>query len=310
MKALATRVWRFLATKLRLTSYFFGGRYPSEEYTSEKWTFPWSPAEDDTDKQRMDGTFRRVPATDHLALPREMEATAEVTAEGFPIDEENARLMETQNEEARKAKHEIDKDYMVVFIPTGFRYRIISFMLLLWTVGALFVGVSVALPVQLGRSFFTLFTTREVHDGYSFIVGFYSLWACYLVGKAVDRLEKQHRRLQEAYGDKPLPKDIRILAVKRSLFWMGKMAYLGVFLGVVIPILLAFVMDLYVVLPIRSTFNPGETPRIRVVDNWALGLLYGKIFMHLSRLQPQHHVVADIQRVRYSSFLALSLAGG
>ena len=104
MKAITTRVWRALATKLRLTSYFFGGRYPAEEFASDKWAFPWSPVEEDTENYRIDGTFRRVPATDHLALPRDMKATAEVTAEGWPVGEENARLLESQNEEARKAK--------------------------------------------------------------------------------------------------------------------------------------------------------------------------------------------------------------
>ncbi|EFI27420.1 RING finger membrane protein [Coprinopsis cinerea okayama7 len=301
LKTIATRVWRYLATKLRLTSYFFGGRYPDEEYASGGW-FGSSSTEttDETgDTRVVNGTFRRVPATDHLALPREMRATARVTADGTPYDEEAAKLIRMQNAEAQKARRDIDKDYMVVFIPAGFRYRILAFIGLLWTVGALFIGVAVALPVQLGRSFFGLFTTREVHDGYSFIVGFYSLWACYLCGRTIDRLEKQQRRIREAQDERGrvYVRDVRILAIKRSLCWVSKAAYVGFFMGVVVPILVSFVIDLYVVLPVRSMLNPGVTPRVRVVDAWALGLLYAKIAMHVLRLRPPNQLTRALQHM-------------
>ncbi|TFK17884.1 hypothetical protein FA15DRAFT_675738 [Coprinopsis marcescibilis] len=306
LKALATKLWRVLAENLRLTSYFFGGRYPAEEFRTDKW-FHWPWSDPDTEEQwHLDGTLRRVPATDNIALPRTVRATAQVNADGTPFDDEAAQLMALQNSEAEKARHDVDKDYVVVFIPPMFRYRVFTFIFLLWIAGALFLGVSVALPVQLGRSFFSLFTTREVHDGYSFIVGFYSLWTCYLCGRAIDRLDKQHRRrVQNAASESDRPRDVRILAIKRTLFWMCKVAYMGFFLGVVIPILVAFVIDLYVVLPIRSTLNPSVTPRVRVVDSWAIGLLYAKIAMHLVQIQPTNQVAQGIKRVVDNGWIAL-----
>jgi E3 ubiquitin-protein ligase MARCH6 len=292
MKDLTTVVWKYLAKKLRLTSYFFGGRHSEEERTPNHWTKWLSPASEET--STADGSFKRVPATDNVALPRDFRATADVTENGEPVDEASARVMQIQNGEAEKAKRNIRDDYMIVYIPPHFRQRVISFIAFLWVIGAISLGVMVALPIQLGRSFFKLFTSRELHDGYSLIVGFYLLWGCYLVGKAIDKLDKRRQRARatDAPGG-----DLRVLVVKLGLVWVAKVLYMGFFLGIVIPILVAFVVDLYIILPIRFTLDPSMTPRIRVVDTWALGLIYGKIALHAVRIQPPNRITRGFQHV-------------
>ncbi|KAF8159833.1 hypothetical protein B0H34DRAFT_704960 [Crassisporium funariophilum] len=295
IKSVATTVWKFLATRLRLTSYFFGGRYPREECTPKNWrdNFVRGGVDVLDEGDAIDGTFRRVPATDNLALPRDMRATAAVTAEGEPVDEAAAALMALQNAEAEKAKRVVKDDYMIVYIPPHFRWRIIGFITLLWIFGAILLGFGVALPIQLGRSFFQLFTSREVHDGYSFILGFYLQWICYLIARAIDRLDK---RRQRRGGDGPRG-NLHILVVKRGLLWVAKTAYMVFFLGVVVPILLALVIDLYIILPIRFTLDPTLTPRIRIVDSWALGLLYAKIAFHAHRIQPPNRITRGLQHI-------------
>jgi len=193
IKHVATFVWKFLATRFRLTSYFFGGRHPEEEYTPKTWRalLFWSNMEMSED-DALDGSFRRVPATDNIALPRDMRATVAVTAAGEPVGDDAIKLMSLQNAEANKAKRSIKDDYMIVYLPPSLRYRVIGFITLLWIFGAIFIGFGVALPIQLGRSFFKLFSSREVHDGYSFIIGFYLVWMCYLFARAIDRLDKRH----------------------------------------------------------------------------------------------------------------------
>ncbi|KAF9460561.1 hypothetical protein BDZ94DRAFT_1197761 [Collybia nuda] len=295
LKEFATMLWKAVATRLRLTSYFFGGRYSNEEYTSKNWrvfSFHALDGLEDADAVR-DGTFRRVPATDNLALPRDMRATAGVTEDGEPVDEEAKGLMDIQNAEAEKAKRNIKEDYMVVYLPPHFRYRVLGFIALLWVIGAVLLGVAVALPIQLGRSIFELFTPREVHDGYALIVGFYLLWGCYLIGTAIDRLDK---RRQRSRADGPRA-DLRVLVIKRGLLWIAKAAYMAIFLGVVIPTLVSFVVELYIILPIRLALDPDMTPKMRVVDTWALGLLYAKIALHANRIQPPNRITRGLQHI-------------
>jgi E3 ubiquitin-protein ligase MARCH6 len=299
IKEIAGIVWRFLATRLRLTSYFFGGRHPEEEFTPKDWRdnllrpeiYVASP------EDVPDGSFRRVPATDNLALPRDMRATVAVTANGEPVDDEAKALMAMQNAEAEKAKHNVQDDYTVVYIPPNFRWRILTFITLLWIIGANCTGFAVAVPLTLGRSFFRLFTPRDVHDGYSFIVGFYLIWVCYLIARAVDKLDRRRKRRSDDDGPRA---ELGLLVAKRGLLWLAKVGYMAFSLGIVVPILLAIVIDLYIVLPIRFSVNPGMVPRIRIVDQWALGLLYAKIGIYVQRIQPPNRISVGLQHVRFS----------
>lgn len=308
IKEVATVVWKFLATRLRLTSYFFGGRYAQEEHTPKDWRDNFVRTETFVldSKIVFDGSFRRVPAVDNLALPRDMRATVAVTAQGIPIDDAASKLMAMQNIEAEKARRNVREDYMIVYLPPHFRWRVIGFITLLWVIGAMFVGFAVAVPLSLGRSFFSVFTRRDVHDGYSFIVGFYLVWFCYLVARAVDRLDRRRKRRHGGAGGGQQPRaELGLLVAKRGLLWVAKIVYMVFFLGVVIPVLLAVVIDLYVVLPVRFSANPNVVPRIRVVDQWALGLLYGKMAMYVLGLQPETRISRGLQHVSVLSFFCL-----
>ncbi|KAK0203078.1 hypothetical protein DFS33DRAFT_1344825 [Desarmillaria ectypa] len=301
VKKLVTVVWQFLARQLRLTSYFFGGRYPLEEVSPTKWSlkslfFSKSLFVDPTAKA--DGSFRRVPATDSIALPKDVGATAAVDERGNPIDERAERLITIQNLEALKAKHQIRDDYMVVYLPPNFRRRIFIFVAVLWVISALSLGVLVALPIALGRRFFGLFVAEDVHDGYSLIIGFYLLWGCYLVGKAIDRLDK---RRQRRGVDGPRA-DLWMLVVKRGLLWSAKISYMTLFLGIVIPTLVALAVDLYVILPIRLGLDPTLSPTIRIVDEWALGLLYVKIGLYVHRMQPRGRIARGIDLISHNGW--------
>lgn len=301
-KSFVLVIWKFLARQLRLSSYFFGGRYPSEEQPARTWKelFYGTPVEVDKDEKavevkKVDGGFRRVPATDNLALPREIRATVAVNENGEPVDDAARELMELQNSEAEKAARQVKDDYMIIYTPPYFKYRIITFILLLWSVGALVAGIAIAVPILLGRSVFRLYTPDDVHDGYSLILGVYLVWACYLAAQAVDRLDKRRQR-RSSGGDGPRA-HLYVLVLKRGLPWLAKTVYMVFWLGVVIPVLLAAVVDLYMILPIRLTLDPTMVPRMRVVDLWALGLLYAKLGLHLHRMQPPNRISRGLRHV-------------
>ncbi|EPQ56749.1 hypothetical protein GLOTRDRAFT_115872 [Gloeophyllum trabeum ATCC 11539] len=278
--------WKYAAARLRLTSYMFGERVPSEEYTPKnRFGLQGLTKMEVVEEGIRDGHFRRVPADDNIALPREMRATAEVTEHGEPANEEAARLIKVQNEEAQKAKRNPKTDYTIVYIPPNFRTRILTFIFVAWLAVCAGVAAVFIVPIQLGRLFFGVFIEREVHDGYSFLFGFYLLWGCYLVGYAVDRLDK---RRQRRGGEEPRA-EWPLYLLKRTLLWLSKIAYMVFTLGIVLPILIALVFEFYLILPFRYTVDPAFVPRIRLVDMWALGLVYAKIAIRAQRAHPPDH---------------------
>ncbi|KAI0831910.1 hypothetical protein BC628DRAFT_1350502 [Trametes gibbosa] len=298
LRQCGTSIWKYLARQFRLSSYMFGGRYPSEEYTQEQWS--WRSLLNDDDMKMddaevpHDGTFRRVPNSDNVALVKDAPATVEVDEEGYPIDAHASRLILAQNEEAMRAKRPIKEDYAVVYLPPYFRYRVIAFLVCIWTIGSALLASVLAAPILLGRGVFRLFVPYDVHDGYSFIIGFYLLWGCWLVGAALDRLDKRRQRrwIDGVRAEWPL------FVLKRSLLWVAQASYMLVMLGVVIPTLLGIVVELYIVQPIKHAANPLAEPRIRIVDMWALGLLYGKILVRSMRVnQPGHGVIRGVERL-------------
>ncbi|KAF8141917.1 hypothetical protein EV363DRAFT_1151445 [Boletus edulis] len=279
----AVQVWRFLAARLRLTSYMFGDRHREEEVSRVYKTWVAFIRRSAKDNEEMtttkDGTFRRVPSSDNISLPRDMRATAEVQEDGSPLNDKAAALITLQNAEAVKAKRDVKNDYIVVYFPSRFRVRIITFVMAVWTIMAIVAAICIAVPVQVGRHFFTLLSSTTVHDGYSFLAGFYILWGCCLVAKAAESMD---RRRQRVTGDGPRA-DFAVYFAKQSLLWASKMAYMTVCFGVLIPILLGLVVDLYIVLPVRLTLHPTMVPTIRLVDMWSLGLVYCKIAIRLRR---------------------------
>ncbi|KAF9266796.1 hypothetical protein L218DRAFT_955901 [Marasmius fiardii PR-910] len=300
LKKVASWIWRYLAARFRLTSYFFGGRHGGEEFTPRGWSLNIFRERTNRDPvlADYDGTFRRVPNTDHLALSRDMRATVAVTATGEPVDDAARLLMAQQDGETLKAKRVVQDDYTIVYLPPQFRYRVISFIATVWIVGALCIGLSVAVPIQLGRSFFKLFTPREVHDGYSVIAGFYLLWACYIVGRSIDRLDKRRQRR----GDEGPRAALWVLVVKRGLLWVAKSMYMIFWLGVVIPVLVAVVADLYMIMPIRILLEPEWVPRIRVVDQWGLGLVYMRIAVRVVRGNPEHQIARGLRQIKHNGW--------
>ncbi|KAH9987162.1 hypothetical protein BJV74DRAFT_885714 [Russula compacta] len=290
-------IWKYLCAQLRLTSYMFGGRHPEEERNlpHNSWLrFRNSGSKVADGVLRSHGSYRRVPNSDNVAVPRDMRATARVDENGLPIDDEARELIVAQDAEAEKAKRNPKEDYTVVYIPHHFQYRIGIFIFALWVIGCVFVTVAVSAPILLGRGVFNLFTERQMHDGYSFLVGFYTLWGCWVVGHAVERMDKRRQRhsADDARGNWPL------YFLKRSVLWLAKISYIVFFVGIVIPALIGLVVELYIIMPIRLSLNPDLVPNVRVVDMWALGIIYAKIVLHANRLRPLNRITAGFNHIK------------
>ncbi|KAH8104046.1 hypothetical protein BXZ70DRAFT_888328, partial [Cristinia sonorae] len=296
-------LWRYLSRQLRLTSYMFGERRASEEITVTNWSwrqlFAESGVEMDDAEAHHDGTFRRVPNSDNVSLVKHEPATIEVDVEGQPKTENDRRLMELQNAEAEKNKRNVKDDYIIVYIPPHFRYRVIAFIFCMWVVGSTGLSLALAGPIIIGRSFFKLFVTHEVHDGYAFLAGFYLLWGCWIAGTTIDRMERRRQRRGNSEDRAYFP----LFLAKRTLLWTAKASYMAFFLAFVIPTLVALVMELYIILPARMSMNAEVEPRIRIVDMWALGLLYTKIAMRANRIQADGQIARGIEHIRRTGWL-------
>jgi E3 ubiquitin-protein ligase MARCH6 len=285
----------------------FGERHPSEEVALEGF-FSFRSRHADgsgTREAPTEGGWRRVPANDNVAIVRGMRATVEVTEDGKPINDAEARLLKLQNAEAERHKRNVDEDYTVVYIPPFFKYRVFIFILAVWSVCCVAIAAMLAGPVLLGRRFFLLFTAREVHDGYSFLLGFHLLWGCWLVAQAVERLDR-HRQRREHGSRAWWP----LFLAKRSSLWLAQASYMAIFLVFVIPTLIALVMEVYVLLPVKLIYDPRMVVRVKLVEMWVLGLFYTKIILRLPGFEAPRQMNDGIQRVSVIFLMFDSLANG
>ncbi|KAE9390042.1 hypothetical protein BT96DRAFT_946431 [Gymnopus androsaceus JB14] len=128
LKRFTMVIWKGLAKRLRLSSCLFGKRHGAEEYTPKRWSLSLShvvhgPRQSSSVlASDYDGSFKRVPNTDKIALPREMCATAAVKATGEPIDDTARLLIAHQDAETIKANRNVKNDFTMVYIPPQFRW--------------------------------------------------------------------------------------------------------------------------------------------------------------------------------------------
>lgn len=300
LRNLVTRYWKWAAHQLRFTSYMFGGRYPNEEALpkTRTWEMLFESSEtsapvDPNNVTLFTGSLRRVPAVDRVALPRDTSATVAVDEKGEALDDAGRLVIEAQNNEAVRLGRNPKDDYTVVYIPPGPRRRAIAFIVLMWLGVSVSLVVAITLPIHLGRGVFSALVGREVHDGYSFVAGFYILWGCFIFGKTLNRMDKRRQRLG---GEEPRG-PWYLYVIKRSSIWLSKIAWLTFWFGIVIPTLIAIVMQLYVVNPLVLFRKPGEPTKIHMVQTWAVGVLYTQMAMKTVRLRPQGRFDVAISRV-------------
>lgn len=277
VRRLMTAWWKWAARQLRLTSFMFGKRHPSEEYgvVYRSWR-SFLPGKNEQPLAARDGGFRRAPAGDNIAFLRDRPALVEVDENGVPLDANGREILLAQNFEAQQAGRNYQEDYTVVYVPPNFRRRICQFILFFWLSGSVVLVSLIAVPVVAGRAFFLLFTPRDLHDGYSFVVGFYLLWWAWLVGSLVVRIRIRRGRHG---GSNRIRAGWLLFLAKRVSVYISKITWLVFWLGIVLPTLVSIAVDLYLIIPLRHFINPHFTPTIHVFESWATGLILSKIII-------------------------------
>jgi E3 ubiquitin-protein ligase MARCH6 len=297
--------WQLLAKNLRLSAYMFGGKFPKEELTYPSW-FSWEGG-------KFEGGFRRVPNRDGIAVIKDNPVVIETNRDGVALSQKGQDLIDAQNAECVKAKREIQKDFVTVYVPPHFRLRLFLFVCGVGLLGILALIVAIGVPVPLGRHVFSLFTSEEVHDGYSFIAGCSMIWTCFSIGKALN--ECVNRRLIDIYAPSLETKAARaswsLFLLKEGIRWAGQVTWLVCWIGFVIPVLIAIVVDLYLVFPLRHMYDRGFEMRIDLPLAWLTGILYMMIGLKVVKKQPgqRHRLMVEIDRVRllFGQVVSLSI---
>ena len=103
----------------------------------------------------------------------------------------------------------------------------------------------------LGRFLITFMTDRSVHDVYSFVVGVYVVGISWYIQ---EWLLAGYRALSAEGAPK-----VDVRAHLKTLFETGtiifKSVYFGLVFGVVMPIVLGFAVDLFVIFPLRTALG-------------------------------------------------------
>jgi E3 ubiquitin-protein ligase MARCH6 len=68
-------------------------------------------------------------------------------------------------------------------------------------------------------------------------------------------------------------------------------------MGLILPLLVALVVDAYVLLPIRLSLKKSDTPTIHIWEEWALGVVLARIGMRVMEMQPPNEYSRALELV-------------
>ncbi|KAJ3494775.1 hypothetical protein NLG97_g3859 [Lecanicillium saksenae] len=229
----------------------------------------------------VDGRFVRAPASDRVKIAKGRKVFV-------TVDEDNKRIDGHEDDDLYASDQ-----YRNVYVPPSFRSRIFLFILFIWIFAA-FTGVSLTIvPLVIGRMIFKSLIPDYVrtNDIYAFSIGIYLLGAVsYLVIHSRSVLDKVQGWIaiagEEIANRRAASRTFS--AVVRGL----QLVYTYFFLAIVLPLLLALLVELYVAVPLHTYMNPPTAATIgaakvdhvsqgrhtvRLTQVWTLGLLYMKL---------------------------------
>lgn len=224
------------ARMLRLSHFLFGERKEDEE---------GQPGSSGTPSNS--GSYVRVPASDQVRIQRGQPVFTPVSAEEVSKDDADQDCDRHGRPNQR---------FRNVYIPPWFRARIGLFLACLWFLSAgIGTGLTV-LPLVLGRKLCAIALPDQVamNDIWTFSLGLHTLLLTSFVLFRLPALSTHlGGRIQEAAGSVFLVKlRLYISCLARSLYVYG-------FLVIVIPTTAFLLMQLYIVIPIR-TYVESTTP--------------------------------------------------
>ncbi|CAK9208987.1 unnamed protein product [Sphagnum troendelagicum] len=225
---------------------------------------------------------RRVGVQDQPHAPPHEINNARARVAG-PADAQASSDNDEEMEDADYEEAEVDE--------YKFAMRIVLLLFGAWVTLLAFNSTMVLLPVSLGRAIFASFSQLPItrgakcNDLYAFNIGCYVLWATSAAVRYVVDYLRTH--------------DLRVL-LRQVLKWSSIIFKSVVLLSlwtVVIPVLIGLLFELVVVVPLRVPVD--ESPVFLLYQDWALGLVFLKIWTRLVMLGQMMPLVDDSWRVKF-----------
>ncbi|GLT60425.1 hypothetical protein SLA2020_331920 [Shorea laevis] len=168
---------------------------------------------------------------------------------------------------------------------------IVLLLVVAWMTLLVFNSALIVVPISLGRSLFNVIPLLPITHGikcndlYAFIIGSYVIWTAI----AGARYTIEHIRTKRA----------RVL-ISQIWKWSGIVIKSSVLLSIwifVIPVLIGLLFELLVIVPMRVPVD--ESPVFLLYQDWALGLIFLKIWTRLVMLDHMVPLVDESWRIKF-----------
>ncbi|OAA53227.1 RING finger membrane protein [Cordyceps fumosorosea ARSEF 2679] len=228
-----------------------------------------------------DGKFVRAPASDRVKIAKGRKVF-------LAVNEDNKRQDGKKDDDLYASDQ-----YRKVYVPPSFKSRIFCFILFIWIFAAVTgVGLTIV-PLVIGRAIFKMLIPDYVrtNDIYAFSIGIYVVGAVSYLGirsrRVLDKVPGWIASTRQEMAAGRL--------ASRTLSTCGRAAqlvYTYFFLGIVLPLLIAVLIELYIAIPLHTYMNPPTAATIeadqavnssqgrhtvRLTQSWTLGLLFMKL---------------------------------
>ncbi|XP_059652910.1 probable E3 ubiquitin ligase SUD1 isoform X2 [Cornus florida] len=173
----------------------------------------------------------------------------------------------------------------------GFVLRIVLLLVVAWMTLLIFNSALVVVPVYLGRAIFNAIPLLPITHGikcndlYAFIIGSYVIWTA-LAGA---RYSVEHIQTRRA-----------AVLLNQIWKWCGIVLKSSALLSIwifVIPVLIGLLFELLVIVPMRVPVD--ESPVFLLYQDWALGLIFLKIWTRLVMLDHMMPLVDEGWRIKF-----------
>ncbi|XP_044489290.1 probable E3 ubiquitin ligase SUD1 [Mangifera indica] len=173
----------------------------------------------------------------------------------------------------------------------GFVLRIVLLLVIAWMTLLVINSALIVVPISLGRALFNAIPLLPITHGikcndlYAFIIGSYAIWTAI----AGARYSIEHVRTERT-----------AVLFGQIWKWCGIVIKSSALLSIwifVIPVLIGLLFELLVIVPMRVPVD--ESPVFLLYQDWALGLIFLKIWTRLVMLDHMMPLVDESWRIKF-----------
>ncbi|KAK0665452.1 hypothetical protein QBC41DRAFT_358817 [Cercophora samala] len=235
-----------------------------------------------------DGRYVRAPCSDQVKIPKGKRVFLDVS-------EDNKR-----QDDAAPTDLYNSEEFQFVYVPPHFRLRVFLFITFIWVFAAVTgVGFTI-LPLVFGRWMFRSLLPSHIHtnDIYAFSIGIYLLGSAAYAAFHARSIYHATQEWSNSFT-RSVVNGEAVRPVVDAGMRVAKVIYAYFFFYIVFPLMVASLMELYVLVPLHEVMygallkkqdgssEPGHiiTPGVElnakhtvgVIQSWTIGLLYFKL---------------------------------